>query len=289
MTNPLRSVLLWLLGRPSKKTNASWLQRGTKDVSKRGTARQRDYKPGYVRFADHFFCSVIAGAALYGFGADQVLTIGSILSLGAIFASWYIIAYVQNKMYEEHDAKSDALFDKLAESIPKLSRGYYEYDISGESLHLRLPSSFDATATKQTNLTSILERHYGWDFEGTWHLSDHPPTVTWRRLPEPPESFPWEQAKPMALRLTDSQLLLGINGKGEPVINDLDTDAPHILMSVGTGGTKSTMLAGFIAQGLHKNVDHVYVLDPKRQSLNCFNGIDRVTIARSESEMVQAV
>jgi len=287
--SPVEKMVAWFFGKPSNKTDATWFSYGNKDLSRKGTAKPRDYKPGYLRFADHFFCSVVAGAAFYGLSADPVLTIGSILSLGGLFASWYIIAFVQNKMYEEHDIKSDALFDKLAEVIPNLSRGYYEYDVSGEKMHLRLPDKFDAAPNKQANITSILERHFKWDFEATWHFSDHPPTVTWRRLPEPPETFSWAQAKPIAARLSDSQLLLGINGKGEPVINDLDTEAPHILMSVGTGGTKSTMLAGFIAQGLHKNVEHIYALDPKRQSLNCFNGISRVTIARSAAEMTQII
>jgi hypothetical protein len=287
--NPIEKAIAWFLGKPSNKTDATWFSYGTKDLSRKGTARDRHYKPGYQRFANHFFCSIVAGAFFYGLGADPVLTLGSTMSLGAIFASWYVIAFVQNKMYEEHDIKSDALFDKLSEVIPKLSRGYYEYDVSGEFMHLRLPDKFDAAPTKQENITSILERHYKWDFEATWHFSDHPPTVTWRRLPEPPEVFPWAQAKPIAAKLSDSQLLLGINGKGESVINDLDTDAPHILMSVGTGGTKSTMLAGFIAQGLYKNVEHIYVLDPKRQSLNCFNGISRVTISRSAAAMTQTI
>ncbi|MFC7924780.1 helicase HerA domain-containing protein [Streptomyces cinereoruber] len=103
-------------------------------------------------------------------------------------------------------------------------------------------------------------------------------------------SFTWQRAgrnthvvvkkrktPPKMLRLTDpgvrealakmpeSAPLIGFGAGGTKVSVDLDADSPHVLISAGTGGGKSTILRAICCRFIH-NGAHAYVLDFKRIS-----------------------
>lgn len=68
-----------------------------------------------------------------------------------------------------------------------------------------------------------------------------------------------------SLPVSESELLFGVDGNGENVTVDLDTDSPHIIVSAGSGAGKSVIARSLATQGLLKGYSVVF-LDVKRIS-----------------------
>lgn len=80
-----------------------------------------------------------------------------------------------------------------------------------------------------------------------------------------PSILPLNEATDFLSALSDSQVLFGVNGDGEPVVQDLDSDSPHILVSASTGAGKSAVARSLAVQRLSRG-DTVVFLDVKRHS-----------------------
>ncbi|GAA2621967.1 hypothetical protein [Streptomyces tubercidicus] len=69
---------------------------------------------------------------------------------------------------------------------------------------------------------------------------------------------------------------------------DLDADSPHVLISAGNGGGKSTILRTICCQFIHHRA-LVYVLDFKRISHTWARGVPGVTYCRDIAEIHDAL
>jgi hypothetical protein len=78
--------------------------------------------------------------------------------------------------------------------------------------------------------------------------------------------------------------LLAIGAGGKQILGDFDGDAPHMGLSMRTGGGKSNQLKGTIAQEMHLGAS-VVILDLKRRSLKCFRGLEGVLYLREVHEI----
>lgn len=80
-----------------------------------------------------------------------------------------------------------------------------------------------------------------------------------------PSILPIAEATDWIEEIAESSVLLGVDGTGEPVTVDLDSESPHILVSARTGAGKSAIARSIAVQRLCKG-DIVSVLDVKRHS-----------------------
>lgn len=87
-----------------------------------------------------------------------------------------------------------------------------------------------------------------------------------------PSILPLNEATDFLSALSDSQVLFGVNGDGEPVVQDLDSDSPHILVSASTGAGKSAVARSLAVQRLSRG-DTVVFLDVKRHSHRWAKGL----------------
>ncbi len=87
-----------------------------------------------------------------------------------------------------------------------------------------------------------------------------------------PSILPLSEATDFLAACKDSELLLGVNGEGEPVTEDLNADSPHILVSASTGAGKSAFARSVAVQRLSRG-DIVVVLDLKRHSHRWAKGL----------------
>ncbi|MFC7796204.1 helicase HerA domain-containing protein [Streptomyces cinereoruber] len=85
-------------------------------------------------------------------------------------------------------------------------------------------------------------------------------------------------------KMPESAPLIGFGAGGTKVSVDLDADSPHVLISAGTGGGKSTILRALCCQFIH-NGAHAYVLDFKRISHTWARGVPGVTYCRDIAEI----
>lgn len=80
-----------------------------------------------------------------------------------------------------------------------------------------------------------------------------------------PSILPLSEATDWVADLKESEVLLGVDGKGRPLTADFDAESPHILVSAPTGAGKSSVARSVAVQRLMKG-DMVVVLDIKRHS-----------------------
>jgi hypothetical protein len=76
----------------------------------------------------------------------------------------------------------------------------------------------------------------------------------------------------------------------KPVLisGNLDGEAPHVGLSMRTGGGKSNQIKGIVAQEMHHGAS-AHILDYKRRSLKCFKGVEGVTYCRDIGEIHNAL
>lgn len=80
-----------------------------------------------------------------------------------------------------------------------------------------------------------------------------------------PSVLPLNEATDWIEHAGDSRVLLGVDGTGQPITVDLDSEAPHILVSAPTGRGKSAVARSVAVQRLSRG-DLVVFLDIKRHS-----------------------
>lgn len=87
-----------------------------------------------------------------------------------------------------------------------------------------------------------------------------------------PEDLSFAAAWPMIEALDPSEILLGVDGDGQPLTVDLESEAPHILINAGTGGGKTVTARGVAAQVMARGGAATF-LDYKRHSHRWAKGL----------------
>ena len=80
-----------------------------------------------------------------------------------------------------------------------------------------------------------------------------------------PSVLPFSEATDWIEGVGDSGVLLGVDGTGQPITVDLDSESPHVLVSAPTGRGKSAVARSVAVQRLSRG-DLVVFLDIKRHS-----------------------
>lgn len=139
---------------------------------------------------------------------------------------------------------------------------------SHEIAAVYLPRDFVDTEQIKLTVQNILKAKLRVrDVDFSWTLSGRKPFVQMTRAPKPPDkALAGDPAiQKMIMNAKESAPLLGIGPRVKPVAIDLDADSPHILVSAGTGGGKSTIMRTIACQFAHNNA-LVIILDIKRTS-----------------------
>lgn len=84
------------------------------------------------------------------------------------------------------------------------------------------------------------------------------------------------------------EILLGVDGQGEPITTDLNDGSPHILVSASTGGGKSVILRGVAAQIL-ANGGVATFLDYKRHSQRWAKNLPNARYAQNLPDICRAL
>lgn len=103
-----------------------------------------------------------------------------------------------------------------------------------------------------------------------------------------PDILLYGDARSNILTADESFVVLGVDGKGEAVGVDLDTESPHVLINAGTGGGKSVIARSILAQQVRKGSLGV-ILDIKRHSHKWAHGNPNIGYAKSLPEIGNAL
>lgn len=107
-------------------------------------------------------------------------------------------------------------------------------------------------------------------------------------IDEYPSIYDYESARGDFWSLSESEILLGVNGQGEAEVADLDADSPHILVSASSGAGKSVTARAIATQALIKGFEVVF-LDIKRHSHRWAKNLPGVHYAGSLPEIASAL
>ncbi|WP_327169971.1 helicase HerA domain-containing protein [Streptomyces subrutilus] len=124
----------------------------------------------------------------------------------------------------------------------------------------------------------------------TWRRAGRDTHVIVRKRKAPPKKLTLSDpgVREILAKMPESAPLIGLGAGKKKIAVDLDADSPHVLISAGTGGGKSTILRCITCQFIH-NGAHAFVLDFKRISHTWARGVPGVTYCRDIAEIHDAL
>jgi hypothetical protein len=152
---------------------------------------------------------------------------------------------------------------------------------------VRVHHGFGAEPQERAQVERIIGAKIGLPDPGyTWSTSGRRPQVTVRPNHHPPNVV--RLADPAVRRIIDdapeSAPVIGVAAQGRVVSIDLDNESPHLLVSMSTGGGKSTILKGLAAQ-LARNGSVGSIIDVKRHSHRWARGLPGFDYGRDITEI----
>jgi len=146
---------------------------------------------------------------------------------------------------------------------------------------------FRYTAARKDELTTIVKAKLALgDVAVTWVPDGRHGYVQFRPAEQMPTTalFSDPHIRELVEKAKPSAPVIGITRGGKPVAVDLDSEAPHVLLSAGTGGGKSSTIRALTAQLMWHGAD-VVVIDAKRHSHAWIRDLPGVRYARDLGEI----
>lgn len=162
------------------------------------------------------------------------------------------------------------------------------YDTNEKAIvKLRLPDTWKGDDDSRKLLSGLVIRKIGGEWQAHW--SDRgKPYVSFVHPPKPPSMVLFSDELEYVSTLPEGKLFLGRDNSNSPVLIDVNAETPHIAMSIGTGGGKSSTLCMLIVQLLRQGAT-IEGIDPKGPSFNQVRHLDGIRIHRSISDQWDAI
>ncbi|MFE1346492.1 hypothetical protein [Streptomyces sp. NPDC058757] len=124
----------------------------------------------------------------------------------------------------------------------------------------------------------------------SWRLAGRDPHLIVKKKDRPPASLGMDApgVRELLASAPESAPLIGLGAGKKKVSVDLDHHSPHVLISAGTGGGKSTILRTIACQFLHHGAQ-AHILDFKRISHTWARGIPGVNYRRDICDIHDAL
>jgi hypothetical protein len=151
------------------------------------------------------------------------------------------------------------------------------------------PSDVHMTPELQRTVVDVVTQKLGLsDTTATWHTTGTQPHVVIRPRRKPPGSATWNDYLDAILAAKETEPVIGVTAGGKLITANLEDDSPHILISAGSGGGKSSLTRLICCQALRRG-GQLVVLDYKRTSHNWAKGLPGVTYAKRINEIHDAL
>lgn len=307
--NPTGGTYLWRFasGQPMdgvRRTNHTFMRRATRDLTDHGRSSRWSHRAGWERSAYRISASAVTIAIIYGYFTAQTATVNSVLgALAALTAYGMMRARFAFVSARHHRRVVRPLWETLAmimDGSTVHSRAYgsdhkryltipRNYRDSKARISLNVSPTWEGTPGEIRRMTALITRRLGGDWDAIPRLSAIPPVIDFIPSPAPPASLTFAELRTILDNGKPSQIIIGM-GTHETVITiDLDSESPHVALSMGTGGGKSSLLRLIVSYLIHHGVERVDIIDPKRISHDWAKGIPGVYIHRTMTEQMQAV
>jgi hypothetical protein len=277
------------------RTDAGPFRRGVRVLHPTGHASRWAHL-SHAERAGLRLTSVAAGAAVCGgLATDPAATVAALAATAAVALIGLVVLAVRKvrelshtRRYVRplHRALAPVIGVPLATrpgSWLTVPRDYARAD--GARISLALPEDFLATAdAKRAIMTAIGDKLAIEDSRVEWRTVGKSPAAIITMSAPPPGMAAFGQLRPQIEAAPASAPVIGTGRNRAVVSADFDADSPHVLVSAGSGGGKSTIVRGLLSQGLHKGAVGI-VCDIKRISHAWARGMPNVIYARGIAEI----
>jgi hypothetical protein len=282
-----------------RRTDATFFRPATKDLTSHGRSGKWHHMHGWKRTAWRIGIAGFIGGFLYGFTQEKMVTIVATIAaavigliLGALYLwvsikDWHLNTRVAAPLY--HVASQITGHPEFEDhrkhlTIPR------DYATNKKAIiRFTLPYTWEGGAQDQKRVEQLFIRRLGGEWDSKWLWSAHPPRLEFRPSPAPPSKVGLAEILP-ALESSDcNNLVLGIGTHDKIAGIDLDSESPHVALSMGTGGGKSSLIRLMVAQLRRHGVERIDIIDPKRISHNWAKDIPGVFIHRTMAQQMSAI
>lgn len=280
-----------------RRSNSTFLSPGTRVVGQPHRDRPSRWMalPGWKRAAWRMGVAVPTVSTPIGLWFAPVATIAADAALTAGGITWGTLATRKAVRMWKHNREWLRPLHTVLAPVLEISRHaqpdtYIDVPIGFQQnedaqITVQIPTHFEGDQTSRARVLDIIKTRLALqDVDVSWRLSGPEPTLTIRHAPKPPERITWEEALPLMANASESAPLIGVGQRGRLIAIDLDSESPHILLSMSTGAGKSVFARGMAAQILARGGE-VVICDIKRVSHRWARGLEGVTYARDPEEI----
>lgn len=276
-------------------TDAGWFIPGTRVFHPTGRASRWAHRPRAHRAGIRLGAVVFAFLAALGLVAARTVTLVSLavvlvlgVSVGTYAAVRKVRAWNHARVYVRplHNALAPLVGVPVATrpgswlQVPRTFAGGAESEI-----RIDLPEGFLTTAEARSMITlAVRDKLALEDAALTFRTVGKRPAAIITTSVPPPAMVSFAQVRAAIESASASAPVIGLGRKNVTVSADFDADSPHVLISAGSGGGKSTIVRALVAQGLHNGAVAV-VCDIKRISHAWTRGMPNVHYARDIAEI----
>ena len=282
-----------------RRTDSTFLQRASRDLTVHGRASRWAHLPGWHRVTWRLGSTAVLSALAWGllFHRRATVITGSAglaiaLGLGIWRARVAILTWAHNRKLAR------PLYMTLAGIVGHPPGDRHDHyltvprnfrDDEKTVIRLLIPPTWEGTVTQQKAVHGLISRRLGGDWDARWYHHVSPPKVEFVRAPAPPAKVSFADIRAAFESGSANKLIMGIGTHNSIPSIDLDSDAPHIALSIGTGGGKSSTIRALVAYLKRHGVERIDIIDPKRVSQNWARGIPGVYIHRNMAAQMEAV
>lgn len=312
-----------LSGRPfdgSRRTNATFLRRATRDLTEHQRSAAWHWRPGWHRAGIRVTVLILTAGSVYGWLNYRVETESGWLTL--IFCGLAFLAYRTRLAVASWSHRRNVIYPLWHvltmmtgyslgspgqyQSVPGNMAGHHRYagrdkpenflciprdfaDNTSALIRWEPPYTWEGNIGQQKAVTAVIERRLGGDWAAEWTMNASPRYLTMRHAPQPPGRVMFDDFRTHIDDAAENVLRLGYGTGGTYADIDLDSESPHVALSMGTGGGKSDTTAGIIAQLVRKGCERIDIIDPKRVSHNWAAGLPGVHIHKYVESQMRAI
>ena len=281
-----------------RRTNATFLRHADRDLTPHGRAGRWAHRRQAERAAYRIGGLTFTLASLYGLLAARSLTLVMLaLSFvtGFVIGIWRIV--VTFKTWRHIRGIVSPLYMTLAPLTghpPGDHHGRYikvprNFQNDDAIVRLNLSPKWEGTVTQQKAVSGLMARRLGGDWDTRWYQHAVPPYMEMRHAPSPPSRVTFADFQPVMERCPPNTIPLGFGSSRQLLTINLDDEAPHIALTMGTGAGKTSTMTLIIAYLINKGVERIDVINTKRTGYVWAKDLPGVFIHNTMPAQIEAI
>lgn len=276
----------------SQKTNSTFFRRGDKILDRTGRASKWSMLAGWER-AIYRFGAALGFVGFFDLRANHPVLLRvimlAILTIAVTVALFFGNIQLRNRTINRsvvmpiHRTLAPIVEQYAYTSPSRWIDVPVDYASNPSTrVVIHLPQEFAATAEQKKVIPSIVASRLGGEWDSEFNMRGKDPRLIMRPAPQPPDVIRLSHVADAMANAPEHAPILGVGSHSKLISADLNSDSPHIALSMGSGGGKSTAVRALVIQ-LIRNGAEVEIIDIAKRGVSHLwaKGIDGVSIWRT--------